>query len=96
MILSSFYASLPVLHILVLLGLLIKIILPMGFNSLNPVYVFTSYFKFYNKEAAQTSNNWRRLYVRINNPINYFTYFWLFVCLMCLIAFGDIGISNHD
>jgi hypothetical protein len=91
-ILNTIYSLLIPLHILNLTGLLVKILLSAGFKSLSPVYILTSYFKFYNHEDAERTNNeWRRLYVKLNNGINYYTYAWAFVCLMCLVAFKNLG-----
>ena len=90
-VLSIIYTILPVLHVLLIAGLITKIILMTGFRNFDLPYLVSSYFRFYDKDDNNntTSNPKRKLYVVMNNYINYYTYFWVLICLICLLAFGN-------
>lgn len=89
-IVDFLYLSLPVLHILLVVGIVLKIILMIGFRNFDFPYLLSSYFRFYDKDDNNSSNAKRKLYVTMNNYINYYTYFWVLACIICLLAFGSL------
>ena len=85
------HALMPLFHILLVLGLIMKIVLMTGFRNFDLPYLFLSYFRFYGESEKQMSrNNWRSWYVRANNYINFYAYLWAFLCIVNLIFFGSL------
>ena len=90
-ILNALHEMLPVFHALMIAGLICKATLMLGFRSFDLPYLVGSYFRFYgdmDKESA--SNQWRKRYIFINNILNYYAYFWVVLCIISLLVFGDI------
>ena len=90
-ILSALRTLMPVLHVLAAFGLIIKIVLILVFKRFDLPYFVVSYFRFYERSDWQMAEGrQRRAYVRLNNFINYYTYVWLFLCIISLLAFGSL------
>ncbi|MEP6512842.1 MAG: hypothetical protein ABJA79_03170 [Parafilimonas sp.] len=90
-VLSIIRVLMPFFHGLAAFGLILKIILMLGFRNFDLPYFVLSYFRFYGRSDFQMAENkQRRLYVRLNNLVNYYTYVWAFLCLICLLAFGSL------
>jgi hypothetical protein len=90
-LLQAIHILMPAFHVLLVLSLILKIVLMTGFRSFNLPYLFLSYFRFYSDSEKQMShNNWRKWYVTANNYINFYAYFWVFLCIVNLLFFGTI------
>ena len=90
-ILADLIFLLPLLHISIVLLLITKIVLMLGFRKFDFLYLIGSYFRFYRSDAAdETDNKSRKLYVKLNNYINYYCYGWVLVCIFCLVVLGKI------
>lgn len=90
-ILADLFFLLPFLHISIVLLLITKIVLILGFRKFDFLYLIGSYFRFYRPDAADdTDKKSRKLYVKLNNYINYYCYFWVAICLVCWIVFGKL------
>ncbi len=88
-LLSSIYAAMPFLDVLMLVLILVKIILILGFRNFDLVYFVASYFRFYEQSSREDARNRsRRWYVGLNNYINYYTYLWMLLCVITYMAYG--------
>ncbi len=89
--LSAIRLLMPFFHIITAAGLIIKIFLMLGFRNFDLPYLVASYFRFYERSDLQMAEGkQRRAYVKSNNIINYYTYTYIFLCLICLLAFGSL------
>ena len=88
---EAIHVLMPVFHILMVLSLVLKIVLMMGFRNFDLPYLFLSYFRFYNDAEKHTGGNTaRRRYVTLNNYLNVYAYVWVFLCIVNLLFFGTI------
>ena len=90
-VLDGIYSLMPFFDLLMVIFMVVKIILMLGFRSFNIGYFITSYFRFYERSRIDEAHNRsRRWYVMLNNYINYYTYLWLFLCVLSYMAYGKI------
>lgn len=70
---------------------LLKTGLTVTFRKIDLPYILGSFFKLYKKGDVKSTNNlWRKRYMILNNPINYYTYLWLLLCALNILVFGDL------
>ena len=90
-VLQTIHILMPAFHVLLALSLILKIILMVSFRSFDLPYLFLSYFRFYSEsEKRMSGNTRRRRYVTANNYINFYAYFWIFLCTINLLFFGSL------
>lgn len=85
------YLSLPALHILAGMSMLMKMILVFRYKSISlPVYII-SFFRVYSRTERETRNNvvWKRFMV-MNNMINFYLYFWAFITIIIFLVFHTV------
>lgn len=87
-ILYFLYNSMPVLHIAASLAFIVKLFLVFRTKGFNPPAAFSSFFRIYSKgDRIMASNSSRQQYMKLNNLINYYLYFWALITIIIFIVF---------
>ena len=82
------YKNMPVLHTLAALAFIIKLVIVFRSKGFDPPAAFTSFFRIYSKgDRIMTSNTSRQQYMKLNNLINYYLYFWALITIIIFIVF---------
>ena len=88
---EAIHVAMPVFHVFMVISLILKIVLMIGFRHFDLPYFVLSYFRFYNETERQTGGNTaRRRYVILTNYINIYTYVWIFLCIINILFFGTL------
>jgi len=78
----------PYLHVITAILVVVKAFFVFRNKGFNVPAVIGSFFRIYSQSDVQTSHNeTRRQYMRINNFINYYLYFWVFVTIIMIVVF---------
>ena len=90
-ILSTLHGMLPIFHVIMIIGIIGKAALIIGFRNFDLPYLVGSYFRFYgDMDKLNATNQWRKKYIFINNLLNYYAYLWVVLCVVSLLVFGNI------
>lgn len=90
-VLNFIYSMMPFFHILAAILLILKVYLILNFRNFDLGYLLSSYFRFYQKRDLEIANSKnRKKFIVINNYVNYYTYAWVFLCIIIIAAFGTL------
>lgn len=87
-ILAALDMVIPALHTLAVVLILLKMILVFQKKGFDMPALFLSFFRIYSKRDLYISDrNTRQRYMKVNNFINYYLYFWMLVTILILIVY---------